>query len=325
MVPPQVTASRCAPGRAGQRARDPVPHQAGPQLGELVARVAARPACPAPPRGPARQRGERRGPADRRARARRPPSRRARSSRRSAGPARRAGCAGTAAPRSAPAAHPLGHHGAAGPGRRGTWGRSRRGETSPTWCPARPTRCSPLATDGGDSTWMTRSTAPMSMPSSRLDVATTAGSRPALRSSSITARCSLRHRAVVGPGEHRGAPRAPRRLRHHLRPGGRRGRPRPGLGLRRRLAARSAASSFSRPHSRSASRREFANTIVDRCCSIRSSTRSSTCGQIERLGAGPLLAVFGAAARHRVQLGHVLDRDDDLQLDALGDWAAAPR
>ena len=47
------------------------------------------------------------------------------------------------------------------------------------------------ATDGGDSTWTTRSTAPMSMPSSRLEVATTAGSRPALRSSSTSARCSL--------------------------------------------------------------------------------------------------------------------------------------
>ncbi len=33
--------------------------------------------------------------------------------------------------------------------------------------------------------------------------------------------------------------------------------------------------------SRSASRRELAKTIVDRCCSIRSTTRSSTCGQIE--------------------------------------------
>lgn len=64
-------------------------------------------------------------------------------------------------------------------------------DTAPTWCPARPTRWSPEATDGGDSTWITRSTAPMSMPSSRLDVATTAGSRPALRSSSTSARCSL--------------------------------------------------------------------------------------------------------------------------------------
>ena len=61
-------------------------------------------------------------------------------------------------------------------------------DTSPTLWPARPVRCSPLATEGGDSTWITRSTAPMSMPSSRLEVATTAGSRPAFRASSICAR-----------------------------------------------------------------------------------------------------------------------------------------
>jgi hypothetical protein len=57
---------------------------------------------------------------------------------------------------------------------------------APTWWPAGPTRCRPLATLGGDSTWTTRSTAPMSMPSSRLEVATTAGSRPALSASSIS-------------------------------------------------------------------------------------------------------------------------------------------
>ena len=61
---------------------------------------------------------------------------------------------------------------------------------APTWWPARPTRWSPRATLVGDSTWITRSTAPMSMPSSRLDVATSAGSRPALRSSSMASRCS---------------------------------------------------------------------------------------------------------------------------------------
>ncbi len=64
-------------------------------------------------------------------------------------------------------------------------------EIAPTWWPARPTRWRPEATEGGDSTWTTKSTAPMSMPSSRLEVATTAGSRPALRSSSTRARCSL--------------------------------------------------------------------------------------------------------------------------------------
>ena len=70
-------------------------------------------------------------------------------------------------------------------------GNSTPWEISPTWCPARPTRCSPLATDGGDSTCTTRSTAPMSMPSSREDVATTQRSRPDFRSSSIRARWSL--------------------------------------------------------------------------------------------------------------------------------------
>ncbi len=71
------------------------------------------------------------------------------------------------------------------------FGNSTPWEISPTWWPALPMRCSPLATDGGVSTWITRSTAPMSMPSSRLDVATTALSRPVLRSSSTSARCSL--------------------------------------------------------------------------------------------------------------------------------------
>ena len=92
------------------------------------------------------------------------------------------------------------------------------------------------------------------------------------------------HRAVMGPGNLRRArpPEAPACAM--ISAGG-------WVATRLRLAsaaasARSAASSFSLPHSRSASRREFANTIVDLCCSIRSSTRSSTCGQIERRGAG---------------------------------------
>ena len=61
---------------------------------------------------------------------------------------------------------------------------------APTWCPARPMRCNPEATLGGDSTWITRSTAPMSIPSSSDEVATTAGSTPRLSASSISARCS---------------------------------------------------------------------------------------------------------------------------------------
>ena len=51
-------------------------------------------------------------------------------------------------------------------------------------------RCMPLAIDGGASIWMTRSIAPMSMPSSSDDVATSAGSRPDFRLSSISIRCA---------------------------------------------------------------------------------------------------------------------------------------
>ena len=69
-------------------------------------------------------------------------------------------------------------------------GKMRPLETSPTPCPARPMRCSPAVTDFGDSTWSTRSTAPMSMPSSSELVATRQGSSPALSCSSTTSRSS---------------------------------------------------------------------------------------------------------------------------------------
>ncbi len=145
-------------------------------------------------------------------------------------------------------------------------------ETAPTWWPARPTRCRPEATEGGDSTWTTSSTAPMSMPSSRLEVATTAGSRPAFNSSSTRDRCSLETepwwaRAMTG-----GAPLAA---------------PEPPISSAGACAsgkavpvARSWAISFSRLHRRSARRRELAKTMVERCASTRSTIRSSTCGQI---------------------------------------------
>ncbi len=99
------------------------------------------------------------------------------------------------------------------------FGKTTPRDTAPTWWPARPTRCSPLATDGGDSTWMTRSTAPMSMPSSRLEVATTAGSRPALRSSSMSARCSRETEPWWARASTCGAPPDDAGLRHHLRRG----------------------------------------------------------------------------------------------------------
>ena len=61
---------------------------------------------------------------------------------------------------------------------------------SPTWCPARPMRCNPRLTAPGDSTWMTKSTAPMSMPSSSDEVATMARRSPRFNWSSMTTRCS---------------------------------------------------------------------------------------------------------------------------------------
>ena len=88
-----------------------------------------------------------------------------------------------------------------------------------------------------------------------------------------------------------------------------------------RSSARSAASSFSRAQSRSASRRELANTIVERCCSIRSSTCSSTCGQIDRRTACPSGDSWAApvcGTGGRVEVGHVLDRDHDAEVDFLG-------
>ena len=105
---------------------------------------------------------------------------------------------------------------------------------APTWCPARPTRCRPRATLVGLSTWMTRSTAPMSMPSSSELVATSAGSRPALSSSSIARRCS---RAML--------PWCAR-------------------------TSSSPASSFRRCASRSLERRLLVKTIVLRCARISS-------------------------------------------------------
>ena len=115
---------------------------------------------------------------------------------------------------------------------------------APTWCPARPTRCSPDATDGGDSTCTTRSTAPMSIPSSRDDVATTAGRRPALRSSSMRRRRSR----LTDPWWAR--------------------------------AISSPAVSFSRAHRRSARRRELAKTMVERTLRIISTRCSSMAGQM---------------------------------------------
>ncbi len=70
------------------------------------------------------------------------------------------------------------------------FGNRRPFETCESVWPARPTRCRPRATDFGDSICTTRSTAPMSMPSSSELVATRHFSRPDFSSSSISVRAS---------------------------------------------------------------------------------------------------------------------------------------
>ena len=115
------------------------------------------------------------------------------------------------------------------------FGKIRPFETECSSCPARPTRCRPRATDFGLSTWMTRSTAPMSMPSSSDEVATRHGIFPAFRSSSTTNRCSR----ASDPWCAR--------------------------------ASSSSASSLIRSASRSARRRLLTKTMVERCA--RTSSR----------------------------------------------------
>ena len=105
------------------------------------------------------------------------------------------------------------------------------------------------------------------------------------------------HRAVVGPGDLRGRARGGTSLRHDL---GRGLGGRPARARFRRLCARlarSAASSFSRPHSRSASRREFANTIVDRV--LPRSGRATRLLDVRARSSGAARACPRRPPRHR--------------------------
>lgn len=179
-------------------------------------------------------------------------------------------------------------------------------DTAPTWCPARPTRWRPEATEGGDSTWTTRSTAPMSIPSSRLDVATTAGSRPAFRSSSTWARCSLDTEPWCARASRAGAPLAA---------------PDSAITSAGECAsgmtspvARSYAISFSLLHRRSARRRELAKTIVERCAWTRSAMRSSTCGQMDGFSAlsGSVSEAGEPPSSPRSSTGTTTDRSNSL-------------
>ena len=68
---------------------------------------------------------------------------------------------------------------------------------APIVWPARPMRCMPLATDGGASIWTTRSIAPMSMPSSSDEVATSAAKLAGLQQVLDLDPLRPRERAVV--------------------------------------------------------------------------------------------------------------------------------
>ena len=120
-------------------------------------------------------------------------------------------------------------------------------------CPARPIRCIPLATEGGASIWITRSTAPMSIPSSSEEVATRARTRPALSASSISVRCAR----ASEPWWAR--------------------------------ASGSPASSFSAAARRSAMRRLLTKMSVERCSRTSSTSRGWMAVQME-LRTGPCAA-----------------------------------
>ena len=186
------------------------------------------------------------------------PARPRRRSRRSAERARRARCAARPSARSAPSCmrRATTAHSSRSPR---NLGKMRPRLTSSTPCPARPMRCRPRATDFGDSICSTRSTAPMSMPSSSELVATRHGSSPAFSSSSTFVRssrasepwCARAISAARGPsGAGASAPRARQRRRRRI------------IIL---LSACLPASSFRRSATRSAERRLLTNTIVELC------------------------------------------------------------
>ena len=143
--------------------------------------------------------------------------------------------------------------------------------------PPRPMRCSPLATDGGASICTTRSMAPMSMPSSSDEVATSARRPPLFRRSSISTRCAR----AIEPWCDR--------------------------------TSVSPASSLSAPASRSARRRLLTKISVDWCARISSSSRGWIADQMD----GRVVADRRGPARdvvRRREPRHVLDRHLDGQL-----------
>ena len=211
----EVDAEEAAVGdRAGVRDREParavapadraagaVPDDPRPQLGELVRGVAARRACRGRSRA-ARARGRRTDTRRGRGRAaRRPRSPPAAQIATICCASTSSGLRGMHRLLDLPGEHPLARRPPTRAGRRGTSGRCGPSRSAPSSWPARPIRWRPRATDFGYSTWITRSTAPMSMPSSSDEVATRHGISPRLSSSSTSTRCSRAERAVVGAGD----------------------------------------------------------------------------------------------------------------------------
>ena len=320
IVPPLVTASRWAPGRPVQLAGDAVPDQPGPQLGERVGRVAAGQHVEHGLERRAGQPGERRGAAHQLLQlvdvpvvhghhrddllgqhvervARRCASPRSRR-RASARPRRRTG-----------------------PGRRGTWGRSRRGtRRRPGGRPARPAaaRWPPTAATRPGPPGRPR---PCRCRAPGCEVATTAGSRPAFSASSIRARCSRDTEPWWARATSTGAAaRAPAPDSAISSAGGR-------ASARRAPCLGPLGGELVEPggQSRSASRRELANTIVD-CAPRRGRARAPR--RAARWSARSRRPPPGRRPRRArrvgdLQVGHVLDRHHDLQLDPLARRRAA--
>ena len=179
-------------------------------------------------------------------------------------------------------------------GRRGTSGRCGPSRRHPSSCPARPTRCRPRATDFGLSTWITRSTAPMSMPSSRLEVATRHGMLPGLEQLLDLDPLLARERAVV---------RARSRCLPVVAFAGELVEPQ-----RQPLGEPAVVDEHDR---RAVLRDELEQRGVDRrpdraCASARA-----------RRHLDPVGGSAGCEVAVRAELAHVLDRDDDLEVELL--------
>ena len=112
------------------------------------------------------------------------------SRRRSAAPARRAAPARSAARRARRAARQSSSAAHSTSSSRDCGNRRAFG-TPPTAWPERPTRCRKVAIERGEPSWQTRSTSPMSMPSSSDAVATSTFSSPRFRRCSASSRASL--------------------------------------------------------------------------------------------------------------------------------------